>query len=243
MKTVLITGASRGIGRACALLFAERGWNVAAHYGKHREAAQQLLAELLAMGCDAEIFSADVSRPEEVRACVRQAEARFLKIDALVCSAGIAQQGLFTDLTDDAWQLLLDTDLGGVAAFHRAVLPGMVRRQEGATVSLSSVWGVHGASCEAAYSAAKAGVIGLTRALAKEVGPAGVRVNCVAPGVIRTDMCACFDEATMQALAEETPLGRIGLPEDVAKAVYFLCSEESRFITGQVLGVDGGFGQ
>ena len=136
---------------------------------------------------------------------------------------------------------MIDTDLGGVFAFDRAVLPGMLRRHGGSIVNLSSVWGVHGASCEVHYSAAKAGVIGLSRALAKEVGPAGVRVNCIAPGVIDTEMCACFDRETMAALAEETPLGRIGQPEDVARAALFLCSEDAAFITGQVLGVDGGF--
>lgn len=240
-KTVLITGASRGIGRACALAFGKAGWNVAVHYGQSGQAARALVRELQDLGCDADLFRADVRDPAQVRACAAAAAGRFCRIDALVCCAGVAQQKLLCDITDGDWDSMLGTDLSGVFYFDRAVLPGMLRAQKGAIVHVSSVWGVHGASCETHYSAAKAGVIGLTRALAKEVGPSGVRVNCVAPGVIGTDMCACFDESTIAALAEETPLGRIGRPEDVANAVLFLCSEEAAFITGQTLGVDGGF--
>ncbi len=242
-QTVLITGGSRGIGRACALAFGQAGWRVAVHYGASREAALTVTEELRAMGCDAEAFCADVKDPAQVRDCVAAVLQRFDAIDALVCAAGIAQQKLLTDVSNADWDAMLGTDLSGVFYFDRAVLPGMIRAQAGAIVHISSVWGVHGASCEAHYSAAKAGVIGLTKGLAKEVGPSGIRVNCVAPGVIDTDMCACFDQETMAALAEETPLGRIGKPEDVAKAVLFLCTDSAGFITGQTLGVDGGFGQ
>lgn len=241
-KTVLITGASGGIGSACARVFAREGWQVALHYGKNHAAAQSLRQELRDMGCDCEAFSADVASPEAVNACVHQVLERYGHLDALVCCAGVAQQKLFSDITDDDWRRMLDIDLGGVFAFNRAVLPAMLARHRGAIVNLSSVWGVCGASCEVHYSAAKAGILGLTRGLAKEVGPSGIRVNCLAPGVIRTEMCACFDDATMAALAGETPLGRIGAPEDVAEAALFLCSEAAAFITGQVLGVDGGFG-
>ncbi len=241
--TVLITGASRGIGRACALAFGRAGWNVAVHYGKSAAAAEAVVCELQAMGRDAAAFQADVADSARVSGCVQAVLQRFGAIDALVCAAGIAQQKLLTDVSDADWNAMVGTDLSGVFYFDRAVLPGMIRAQRGAIVHLSSVWGVQGASCEAHYSAAKAGVIGLTRALAKEVGPSGIRVNCVAPGVIDTDMCACFDHGTMAALADETPLGRIGRPEDVANAVLFLCSDSAAFITGQVLGVDGGFGQ
>ncbi len=241
--TVLITGASRGIGRACALAFGRAGWNVAVHYGKSAQAAADVVAELQALGCDAQAFAADVTDSAQVNTCVQAVLQRFGSIEGLVCAAGIAQQTLLTDVSDGDWDAMLGTDLSGVFYFDRAVLPGMIRAQRGAIVHLSSVWGVHGASCEVHYSAAKAGVIGLTKALAKEVGPSGIRVNCVAPGVIDTDMCACFDRDTMAALAEETPLGRIGTPEDVAKAVLFLCSDSAAFITGQTLGVDGGFGQ
>ncbi len=241
--TVLITGASRGIGRACALAFGRAGWNVAVHYGQNAATAREVVQALQAMGCDAQAFCADVTDPAQVSACARAVIDRFGPIRGLVCAAGIAQQKLLTEVSDTDWDAMLGTDLSGVFYFDRAVLPGMIREKAGAIVHISSVWGVHGASCEAHYSAAKAGVIGLTKALAKEVGPSGIRVNCVAPGVIDTDMCACFDSGTMTALAEETPLGRIGRPEDVASAVLFLCSDSAGFITGQILGVDGGFGQ
>ncbi len=241
MKTVLITGASRGIGRACALVFGQAGWSVAVCYEKNREQAEAVARQLRETGADAECFCADAADPAQVRACVEAATGRFGHIDGLVCCAGIAQQKLFCDLTDRDWHRMIDVDLGGVFAFDRAVLPQMIGRKSGVIVHISSVWGVYGASCEVHYSAAKAGVIGLTKALAKEVGPSGVRVNCIAPGVIDTDMCACFDESTMAELADSTPLGRIGTPEDVARAARFLCSEEASFITGQVLGVDGGF--
>lgn len=241
-KTVLITGASGGIGSACARIFGKQGWQVALHYGKNQTAAFALREQLREMGCDAECFCADVSDFAQVNACVQQVLARFLRIDALVCCAGIAQQKLFSDLTDEDWQRMVNVNLGGVFAFNRAVLPDMLKRGSGSIVNVSSVWGVYGASCEVHYSAAKAGIIGLSRGLAKEVGPSGVRVNCIAPGVIQTEMCACFDEETMCALAEETPLGRIGQPEDVANAALFLCSDAASFITGQTLGVDGGFG-
>lgn len=242
-RTVLITGASRGIGRACALAFARAGYRVAIHYNQSEAQAAALVQQLRGMGCDAACFQADIADSAQVTAMV-QAAASFLgHIDALVCSAGIALQQLFTDTTDADWRKLMGTDLDGVFYACRAVLPGMIAQGEGRIITVSSVWGVQGASCEVAYSAAKAGVIGLSKALAKEVGPSGITVNCVAPGVIDTDMCACFDEETKASLAEETPLGRLGKPEDVAESILFLASPQAGFITGQVLGVDGGFGQ
>ena len=242
-NTVLITGASRGIGRACALAFAKAGYRVAVHYNHSAAQAETLVQQLRETGCDAACFRADIADSAQVNELVQQATAFLGHIDVLVCSAGIALQQLFTDTTDLQWRELMGADLDGVFYACRGVLPGMIARGSGRIITVSSVWGVQGASCEVAYSAAKAGVIGLTKALAKEVGPSGITVNCVAPGVIDTDMCACFDADTKAALAEETPLGRLGTPENVAESILFLASPAAGFITGQVLGVDGGFGQ
>ncbi len=242
-RTVLITGASRGIGRSCALAFARAGYRVAVHYNQSRAQAEGLVQQLREMGCDAACFPADIADSAQVNQMIRNATDFLGYIDVLVCSAGIALQQLLTDTSDLQWRKLMGADLDGVFYACRAVLPGMIARGSGRIITVSSVWGVRGASCEVAYSAAKAGVIGLTRALAKEVGPSGITANCVAPGVIDTDMCACFDADTKAALAEETPLGRLGTPEDVAESILFLASPQAGFITGQVLGVDGGFGQ
>lgn len=239
-KTVFITGASRGIGAAAARRFADAGWNVALFYNYNKEKAEALAGQLRQRGCDADCFGADLSDHAAAEAAMQAALARFGVCDALVCCAGIARQELFTDCTPELWHRMQDTNLGSVYSCIRAVLPAMISRQNGAIVTVSSVWGETGGSCEVSYSAAKAAVIGMTKALAKETGPSGIRVNCVSPGVIDTDMCACFDAETMAALAEETPLGRVGRPEDVANAIYFLAGPESAFITGEVLRVNGG---
>ena len=238
-NTVLITGASRGIGRACALAFAKAGYRVAIHYHQSAAQAEALVQQLQELGCDAACFRADIADSAQVQALAQAATDFLGHIDVLVCSAGIALQKLFTDTTDADWQRVIGTDLSGVFYACRAVLPGMISRGSGRIITVSSVWGVQGASCEVAYSASK----GAVNAFTKEVGPSGITVNCVAPGVIDTDMCACFDEDTKTALAEETPLGRLGSPSDVAESILFLASPAAGFITGQVLGVDGGFGQ
>ena len=240
-KTVLITGASRGIGRATALRFAREGYNIVINYLRSVDAAHHLLHELQDYPCNAILIQADITNRVQVRGMVSQSLTQFGAIDVLVNNSGIAQQKLFTDITEDEWNNMFDVNVKG--AFHccQFVLPDMIHRKEGRIINVSSMWGITGASCEVHYSASKAAVIGLTKALAKEVGPSGITVNCVAPGVIDTDMNACLRPEDLAALREETPLGRLGRPEDIANLIYYLASEQASFITGQVIGADGGF--
>lgn len=238
-KTVLVTGASGAIGRAIALAFAPKGYRVAVHYHTRREEALAAVEEIRGNGGWAEAFGADLTQEEQVTRLFDQAEKALGKIRVLVNNAGVAWQGLLTDMSLSEWRRVLDGDLTSAFLCCRRALPGMIRERSGCIVNISSMWGQQGASCEAAYSAAKAGLIGLTKALAQEEGPSGVRVNCIAPGLIDTPMNGHLSPADLEALREETPLLRIGTPEDVAKAAVFLA--ESPFITGQVLGVNGGF--
>ena len=239
-KSVLITGASRGIGAECARAFARAGYSVAVHYNTSADRADQLCAELTAMGADAFTVQADVGDSAAVREMFKAVYDRFGTLDVLVNNAGASLIKLLTDTSDDEWRHITDTDLCGVFNCCREALPAMIRGHEGCIINIASMWGETGASCEAVYSAAKAGVIGLTKALAKEVGPSGIRVNAVSPGVIMTDMMAGFGEDDLAALRDEIPLGRLGEPSDVASAVLFLASDEAGYITGQVLSVNGG---
>ena len=234
-RTVLITGGSRGIGRACVERFAAAGDRVAFLYRSREEDAAAVADATGALA-----VRADVSDPICVREAFAQVQAVLGDPAVLVNCAGVAHIGLLQDMTDSEWRYLTDTDLSGAFYLCRAIIPGMVRRQSGRIIQIGSMRGKVGASCEAAYSAAKAGVIGLTKATAKEVGPSGIRVNCVTPGVIRTPMNAELTDEDLAALADETPLGRIGEPEECAEAILFLASEKASFITGQVLGVSGG---
>jgi 3-oxoacyl-[acyl-carrier protein] reductase len=231
-RTALITGGSRGIGAACARALAAGGHRVTIQYLVSEAASQALAAEI-----GGSAVRADVSDAGQVRQMFDTAGP----VDILVCSAGIQLLKLFTDTTEEEWRRLLDTNLGGVINCCQAAVPHMVRRKHGRIIIISSVWGVTGASCEAVYSASKAALIGLTKSLAKELGPSGITVNCAAPGVIDTDMNRHLTPDVREELVSNTPLGRIGTPEDVAALVRFLASDEAGFITGQVIGVDGGF--
>lgn len=238
---VLITGASRGIGRAAAIKFAKEGWQVAIHYHRSQAQAEDLKNELRQQGCNALTFCADAAKGEELRRMVQEVEASMGPIQGLVNNAGIAQQKLFTDVTEEEWDRMFDVTIKSCFHTCQAVLPGMIRRQSGSIVNLSSIWGISGASCEVPYSAAKAAVIGFTKALAQEVGPSHIRVNCVAPGVVNTQMNENLTQEDLDVLREETPLQMIGEPDDIAQAIYFLISEQSRFTTGQTLSPNGGF--
>ena len=239
-KVVLVSGGSRGIGAACVRRFAREGWSAVFLYRASEDAAGALTAELRAAGLDCAGFRCDVSDEADVARVTADILQRWHHIDALVNNAGISSVGLMTDMDAAAWRRLFDTNVLGAFLLAKAVLPGMISRQGGSIIQIASMWGEVGASCEVAYSASKAALIGMTKALAKEAGPSGVRVNCVSPGVIDTDMNARLTPDDLQALADETPLGRIGTPEETAAAVYWLASEQAGFITGQVLGVNGG---
>ena len=239
-RIALITGGSRGIGAACVRAFAADGYTVVFLANRSAEKAQALKDELRDAGCDVDYRLCDVSDPVQVKAVLADILRTYRHIDALVNCAGIAHIGLFTDMTEDEWDHLFAVNVRSAFSVTKAVLPGMISRQTGAIVNVSSMWGEVGASCEVAYSATKAALIGLTKALAKEVGPSGIRVNCVTPGVIDTDMNAQLTDDDRAALCDETPLMRIGVPEEVAKTILFLCGEGASFVTGQVLGVNGG---
>ncbi len=240
-KTVLVTGASRGIGYAIAKKFAQNGFNVAINYNVNRTAAESLERELALEQCRVMTVKADVSNHEQVLNMIDSVNSRFGNIDVLVNNAGIAGQRLFTDITTEEWDRMFDINVKGMFHCCKAVLPQMIRNKCGKIVNISSIWGLTGASCEVHYSASKAAVIGLTRALAKEVGPSNIQVNCVAPGVIDTDMNSGLDTQTLDELKEQTPLGIIGTGNDIAETVYFLTSDNAKFITGQVISPNGGF--
>lgn len=235
MKTALITGGSRGIGAACARRLAAEGYRVAINYNQSCRQAEALAEELGGIA-----VQADVADPEQVKTMVDTVLDKFCQLDILVCNAGVSHIGLLSDMTDEEWRRLFAVNVDGMFYCCRAAIPHFVHRKCGRIVTVSSMWGQVGASCEAAYSASKAAVIGLTRALAKELGPSGISVNCVAPGVIDTEMNRELSVQDLDALREETPLGQIGTAEQVADAVWFMCGGQSDFITGQVLGVNGG---
>ena len=240
-KVALVTGASRGIGRAIARQLSRDGFDVAVHYHKSEAEANSLCEEIRLCGGVAHAYGCDLADGAAVNAMIDTIVQEMGPVSVLINNAGFAQQKLFTDISYDEWRRMMAVHVDGAYFTCRAVLPDMIRHHSGCIINISSMWGQIGASCEVHYSTAKAALIGMTKALAKEVGPAGIRVNCVAPGVIQTDMLADFDTATLDSLAEEAPLCRIGTPADVAAAVSFLVSDRAGFITGQVLGANGGF--
>ncbi len=239
-KVALVTGGAKGIGASICRVLAENGYNIAINYNTSFADAQKLKEELSKL-VDAEIFKADISVSSDVNDMFSEIESYFGGVDVLVNNAGIAQQMLFTDITDEMWHKMIDSNLSGAFYCCRRALPYMINKKQGNIINISSMWGEVGASMEVHYSASKAGVIGLTKALAKEVGLSGIRVNAVSPGVIATDMMSGFSEDDMAVLQNDTPLNSIGIPEDVANAVAFLVSEKAGFVTGQVLSVNGGY--
>ena len=240
MKTAIVTGGAGGVGAAAVRKLCAMGFSVAVHYRTAEETAEALVSAMRAAGQDAFAFRADLTNSAEAHALAQAALARNGRIDVLVNNAGIARQQLFDTVSDADWATMLQTDL--TAAFYccRAVLPHMLREKRGRIINIASMWGETGAACEVPYSAAKAGLIGMTKALAKEVAPSGVTVNCVSPGAVRTAMLRGFSDEEIAALCAEIPLGRLGEPAEIAEAVAFFAGDGAAYITGQVLGVNGG---
>ena len=240
-KVALITGSSRGIGRAEAIKLAHDGYAVCINCVEREDKAQEAVEQLVSGGCEAMWYKADVSDSTAVKQMVAAIEEKLGVVTLLVNNAGIAKQCLFQDMSEDYWRHIFDVNLNGAFNTIHAVLPNMLHEHSGCIINTSSIWGQHGASCEVAYSATKHAIIGLTRSLAQELAPTNIRVNCVAPGVIDTDMVQVLGEETLAALAGDTPVGRLGRPEDIAEIVSFLASDAASFITGQVITSDGGF--
>lgn len=239
-KTVLITGGARGIGKAMSKAFAKEGYNVLVNFNKSENEAKELYTILNEKNFSVKLFKADISNREDVENMVDYCIKEFGGLDVLVNNAGVSQDKLFTDITDEDWDNMMNINLKGSFYCSQVALKYMIS-EKGNIINISSIWGISGASCEVHYSITKAGIIGMTKALAKEVGPSNIRVNSIAPGVINTDMLSGYNEEDIDALVEETPLMRLGTPEDIANCAIFLASDKSNFITGQVISPNGGF--
>ena len=240
-KTALITGASRGIGREIAKLFAKNNYNVVINYNNSQKEAEELLEELTKENCSVRIFKADVSNVNEANALVNYTIGQFEKIDVLVNNAGISRYNTFTDISYEEWHEVMNVNLNSVFYVTKKALQYMLDEHSGKIINISSMWGLVGSSNEVHYSTSKAALIGMTKALAKELGPSNIQVNAIAPGVIETDMLSDISDETIEMLKYETPLMRIGKPIDIARCALFLAEEGGDFITGQVISYNGGF--
>lgn len=241
MKTVLITGGSRGIGKAVAIAFANKGYSVGINYNNSEKEANQLKNELLKLNVDVETFKANVSEKEEALNLVKSFIKRFGHIDVLVNNAGISLVKPVNDVGLDEWDNVLSTNLSSAFYVTKPLLPYFINQKCGSIINIASVWGELGASCEVAYSASKAGLIGYTKALAKELGPSGIRVNAISPGFIETDMTKCFSSEDKEDFKNNVSLLRLGNTDDIANTVVFVASDDASYITGQNIIVDGGF--
>lgn len=239
MKTVLITGGSRGIGKCIAENLAKDGFNVVLNYNKSEKQAKQIKKELSEQGINIEICRADVSKREEVKKLIKFTLNKFKNIDILINNAGIAKLQMFSDITDEDWNDMININLNSVFYATQEVLPNMIHNKNGCIINISSIWGLVGASCEVAYSVSKAGIDGMTKSLAKELGLSNIRVNSIAPGVIDTDMNSNLDNAIKEEIRNETPLNRIGKPIDIYRCVKWLIEDE--FTTGQIISPNGGY--
>lgn len=239
MKAI-ITGASGGIGQAIARAYAQKGYELALCFHNNRKTAEDLAYEITRGGGMAAAFSADLTSEQHVLLLEREIIERIGEPDVLVNNAGVASQMLFSDISLDEYNYVMDSNVKSIFLMTRTFLPYMIHKKQGCIINVSSMWGQVGGSCEVVYSASKAAVIGMTKALAKEVGPSNIRVNCIAPGVIDTAMNACHSKETLEELIDETPLMRLGTPKDIANVAVFLASPRAAFMTGQVLGVNGG---
>lgn len=241
MSHILISGGTRGIGAAIATRFLEEGHNVTCLYSSNEEVANAFFENRINYADRLQILKCDVSSPVSCKEALKTSVSRFDNVDVLVSNAGISLVGLSDTLSFDDYHKVMDVNFGGFFNLTHEVIPSMISKKNGSIIAISSMWGQTGASCEALYSASKGAIDAYVKSLAKELGPSGIRVNAVSPGVIKTDMLKCFSEEDLTSLAEETPLGRIGEPGDIASTVSFLASGSSSFITGQIIGVNGGF--
>lgn len=238
-KTIIVTGASRGIGAAIVKMLAKEDYNIVLNYNKSEEIAKKMQEEFTKQGKNVEIFKADVSKREEVKKLIEFTINKLKKIDVLINNAGISQTRLFTDITDEDWNNMLNVNLNSVFYMTQEIVPYMIHEKEGCIINISSIWGITGAACETHYSVAKAGVDAMTKSLAKELGPSNIRVNSIAPGIIDTDMNKYLSDEDLANIEDEIPLGKVGNPETVAKCVKWLIEDD--YTTGQIIGINGGW--